>query len=359
MDTPDMTQSLPPRSDAAGASLPALARFEFEAGKGNEGTKILMVEWFALASEADLPSPARSRIWQVSWEGKTNHLLVDDTDTGVNKRVYFLLPPGAPIPPVITISYPGGAALAVKPLPAIFPPSLGAASSDAGSRGVLHTIWAKKRLSELQDEIDMEIKTNSESVGVEMALQERQWIAEHFGLTPRPGLSANINTTTAQALPNPVSLSSPGGGKLGEKLKGLKLATSATDLTAGSTSKTSDKPLLSRIDDIKLRRKLSRLGFGPSNYIALACCRRHGRFLIPEFCWTSPCQTEPSGFDLFERCAKCQQHSYEAKRPRPGRGTLCAPDEPSQPRYETQPVQSKLASVKVSRFVPSLFQAQL
>ncbi|KAF6813889.1 hypothetical protein CPLU01_14529 [Colletotrichum plurivorum] len=240
-----MTQSFPPPSGSTGASLPALARFEFEAGKGNEGTKILMVEWSTSASSADLPSPTRSKIWQVSWEGKTNHLLVDDKEAGANKRVYFLLPPGAPIPPVITISYPGGAALAVKPLPAIFPPSLGAASSDAGSRGVLHTIWAKKRLSELQDEIDTEVKTNSESVGVEMALQERQWIAEHFGINPRPGLGANINTPAAQALPTPVSLSSPVGGKLGEKLKGLKLATSATDLVPGSTSKTSTEPLLS------------------------------------------------------------------------------------------------------------------
>lgn len=261
MDEPDdLRPSSPSQTSAAGPDLPprlidassdptaniallALARFEFEAGKGNEGTKILMVEWdpSALPAGTSLSSetlPPTSKSWTVSWDGKTNHLPASDKVTGTSKRVYFLLPPGAIVPPIVTITHPDGAALTIKPLPAIFPPGLGAGSSDLGTRGILHTIWAKKRLSELQDEIDAESKTNTESVGLEIARQERQWITDYFGVTPKNDISGNVTATASQVLPSPISPKSLVGGRLGEKLKGLKLATSAADLVAGSAGKT-------------------------------------------------------------------------------------------------------------------------
>ncbi|TQN72496.1 hypothetical protein CSHISOI_02936 [Colletotrichum shisoi] len=260
MEAPDAARSSsPPRSPATGLDLPArltdaisgppagtalfaLARFEFEADKGNEGTKILMVEWDSSASPT-APSPSSvslvssSKAWKVSWEGKANYLPASDKVIGTNKRVYFLLPPGAAIPPIVTIAHPDGTVLITKPLPAIFPPGLVAGSSNVGARGILHTIWAKKRLSELEEEIEVEMKANAESVGLEMALQERQWIAAHFGVAPRNDAGENTTTAASQTLRNSVSPKPTPGGRFGEKLKGLKLATSAADLIAGSADK--------------------------------------------------------------------------------------------------------------------------
>lgn len=259
-----------------------LSRFEFETGtKGNEGTKILMVEWDARAATdaaAAAASPGgadREREqaqngcddWEVTWEGKGSDrkkedgsgsgsgngngssndnsgngskdrdgitaLPIRDTDAPEGtRRVYFLLPPGAPIPTLVTISKRSGLTeLRTKPLPAIFPEGL--VSEDKGTRGVLHTIWAKRRLHELEAEIAAEMRDNSESVGLEMVLQERQWIVDHFGL--------EIDTSSAGAIPlaphspdtsSPVSPRSPIGGRLGERLKGLKLATSPAELAA-------------------------------------------------------------------------------------------------------------------------------
>ncbi|OLN94312.1 hypothetical protein CCHL11_02901 [Colletotrichum chlorophyti] len=250
MDAPNVIQfSLPPRpllsgpelspmpananpEPASGAALSALARFEFEAGKGNDGTKILMVEWDLTASSADM-SPS-NRAWEVSWDGKTNYLPASDMAMGTNKRLYFLLPPDATVPSTVTITHPGGVVLTTKPLPAIFPPGLITGNSEVGPRGVLHTIWAKKRLSELQAEVDAEMKTNSESVGLEMALQERQWIIDHFGVAPKVDSDPDAAFANRSHFPTPISPRSPVGGRLGEKLKGLKLATSAADLIAGS-----------------------------------------------------------------------------------------------------------------------------
>jgi hypothetical protein len=209
-------------------ALIALARFEFETGRGNEGTKILMVEWDPLSAKAE---PRAQGDWEVSWEGKKTFLPTSDQESGTQKRVYFLLPPGAPIPPLITITQPHGPTIETKPLPAIFAPGLGVSHRDVGKRGVLHTIWAKKRLSELQDEIKSEMQANGESVGLEMAMQEVKWIQEHFGIgesyVPNP----------SGPLPSPMSPRSPTGGRLGEKLKGLKLATSPADLVAGPGGK--------------------------------------------------------------------------------------------------------------------------
>ncbi|POS80401.1 hypothetical protein DHEL01_v201211 [Diaporthe helianthi] len=241
-----------------------LSRFEFEAGtKGNEGTKILMVEWDARAATeaATKRSGGAEREhelaqngcddWHVTWEGKGSDgrkkednnnkdreggftvLPIHDTDAPEGtRRVYFLLPPGAPIPTLVTISKQTGLAeLQTKPLPAIFPEGL--VSEDKGTRGVLHTIWAKRRLCELEAEIAAELRDNSESVGLEMVLQERRWIVDHFGLeidTSSEGAIAPVpqNPDTS----SPVSPRSPIGGRLGERLKGLKLATSPAQLAA-------------------------------------------------------------------------------------------------------------------------------
>lgn len=224
-----------------------LSRFEFETGtKGNEGTKILMVEWDAAAAieaaaastEAAGREKARNTTddWDVTWDGKEALTVLpirDGEAPAGSLRVYFLVPPGAPIPTLITIAKASGLTeLRAKPLPALFPDGLGM-SEDKGTRGVLHTIWAKKRLHELEAEIVTEMKSNGESVGLEMALQERQWIVDHFGL--------EIDTSSAEAIAlapsspggtSPSSPRSPIGGRLGEKLRGLKLATSPAELLA-------------------------------------------------------------------------------------------------------------------------------
>ncbi|OTB19586.1 hypothetical protein K445DRAFT_48473, partial [Daldinia sp. EC12] len=217
------------------ASPNAFARFEFETGRGNDGSKILMVEWD--------PTPSGEDGWVVTWESKTTTFpvieKVEDDEEGIDKegqrrqRVYFLLPSDATVPPAVIISHKdSGRALTAKAMPAIFAPGLGIGSRDAGRRGVLHTIWARLRAGQLQDEIHAELRDNSESVGLEMAVQERLWIIDHFGLddlrVPDANPSVEDNGSISQAPPQ--SPRSPIGGRLGEKLKGLKLATSPSDL---------------------------------------------------------------------------------------------------------------------------------
>lgn len=247
----------------------ALSRFEFETGKGNEGTKILMVEWDASAHKQGDKTTAQAGDekdgdWEVSWEGKTKVLAIRDLDQDVGSsihRVYFLLPPGAPIPALVSITYKGAVTgagggdgtatartggtgtgagagagntvLRTQPMPAIFPAEL-TGKHEAGRRGVLHTIWARKRLAELQAEIAAEMKANGESVGLEMAMQERQWIVDHFGLAPEAGGPRPTKLHIPQGVSSPTSPRSPIGGRLGEKLKGLKLATSPAELAAAS-----------------------------------------------------------------------------------------------------------------------------
>ncbi|KAI0828386.1 hypothetical protein F5Y06DRAFT_290994 [Hypoxylon sp. FL0890] len=223
------------------ASPNALARFEFETGRGNEGSKILMVEWD--------PTPTGEDGWVVTWEGKTTTFPVSEKveddedyverqgeeDQQRRQRVYFLLPSDATVPPLVTISHAGsGRALNAKCMPAIFAPGLGVGSRDAGRRGVLHTVWARRRAEQLQDEIRAELRDNSESVGLEMAVQERLWIIDHFGLDdlrPAEAIPSAIAAPPASPMV-PQSPRSPIGGKLGEKLRGLKLATSPADLVA-------------------------------------------------------------------------------------------------------------------------------
>jgi hypothetical protein len=204
------------------SSSGALARFEFESGRGNEGTKILMVEW----SDEDTEGPANMGDWEVSWEGKSTVLSARDGAEGKLHRLYFLLPPGSPIPRIVKLSQAGGKSMQTNPLPALFPPELGLSATTQGRKGVLHTIWAKKRLSVLQKEIELEMK-NGEGVGLEMAMQEQQWIEDNFGVGTGIKIIPELQYTTS-----PISPKTPGGGRLSEKLKGLKLGTSASELSS-------------------------------------------------------------------------------------------------------------------------------
>ncbi|KAI1010161.1 hypothetical protein LB504_012350 [Fusarium proliferatum] len=248
-----------------------LARFEFS----DAGTKVLMVEWYpdavpGPAASANCPAdtpgeesaPAADRIsatepapasapldninracWQVSWPGKSTNLPAADLepDSGAGtapasssrqgrRRVFFLLPADATVPSTITITPPGSPSLTLKPLPAIFPPGLAA---DPGNRGVLHTLWARQRLAALDREVADELRSNSEGVGVEMALTERQWILDTF---------INAPQLPSDSMPRPVATRSP-TGRLGDKLKGLKLATSPADLTPSTTANTFMSPI--------------------------------------------------------------------------------------------------------------------
>lgn len=217
----------------------ALVRFEFEAGHGQEGTKILMVEW-----EDDDATRSNRGDWHISWEGKSTVLPADDQTSSDINRLYFLLPPGVPVPPTVTLTH--RPADASKPavtwrtnsLPAIFPPELGATARQAGKKGVLHTIWAKRRLQALQKEIDAEARTNVEGIAFVMAMQEKEWIEQNFGVSSRPSISLPKND-------NPVSPSSPrspGGGRLMDKLKGLKIGTSEKELAAREGSARNEGP---------------------------------------------------------------------------------------------------------------------
>ncbi|KAJ5980254.1 hypothetical protein N7481_007552 [Penicillium waksmanii] len=210
-------------------SITALARFEFEAGKGNDGTKILMIEW----EDDDLTRSAAEGSWHVSWTGKTTVLPADDRPSDSLRRFYFLLPPNVTIPPNSRDSF------QLNPLPAIFPPELGVSGRSAGKKGVLHTIWAKKRLRVLEREIHAECLNNVEGVAVHMAMQEQEWIETNFGVTARGGdiVSSRESSTSNSVFPTgPATPVSPiSGRKLTDKLKGLKLQTSEKDLSANDS----------------------------------------------------------------------------------------------------------------------------
>lgn len=225
------------------ADTHVLARFEFEAGRGNEGTKILMVEWSDLpgaggpddTTTTPTTAAAAAADWQVSWEGKITTSSQDESEDGGINRLYFLIPSDVPVPSELTISHPPtNRSFTTKCMPAIFAPGLGTRAGDAGKRGVLHTRWAKKRLGQLHEEIEAELHENSESVGLEMAVQERLWIIEHFGIidTHAQALSIAPHLANSTEVPlTPRTPRSPIGGRLGEKLKGLKLNTSTSELS--------------------------------------------------------------------------------------------------------------------------------
>jgi len=153
-----------------------------------------------------------------------------DGAEGKLHRVYFLIQPGVTIPRIVKVSQADGKTLQTNPLPAIFPPELGTSATTAGKLGVLHTVYAKQRLSVLQKEIENEMKTNGEGIGLEMAMQEKQWIEDNFGVGPRV-----VHDQDYTASPTSASPKTPGGSRISEKLKGLKLGTSETQLR-GSVS---------------------------------------------------------------------------------------------------------------------------
>ncbi|KAF2090798.1 hypothetical protein K490DRAFT_33662 [Saccharata proteae CBS 121410] len=209
------------------SSSNALARFEFESGHGSEGTKILMVEW-----EDDSTTKDSRGDWHISWEGKSTVLPADDQTDHVH-RLYFLLPPLQPVPPTVTLIHrPADATKSpvswkTNPLPAIFPPELGASARAAGKKGVLHTIWAKRRLQALQKEIERESRDNVEGIGFVMAMQEKEWIEQNFGVATKPTISI---PSSGDVPLSPTSPRSPGGSRLMERLKGLKLSTGEKEL---------------------------------------------------------------------------------------------------------------------------------
>lgn len=243
-----------PRGPPNGSlSITALARFEFEAGRGNEGTKILMIEW----EDDDLTRSETKGSWHISWPGKTAVVPADERPSDSLRRFYFLLPPNTTIPPVVTLSYeadststvPNDAAvpptnklakpqeyLKLNPLPAIFPPELGATGRAAGKKGVLHTIYGKKRLRVLEKEIDEELRSNPEGVALDMAIKEKEWIEQNFGVGAHAVDSVASSHDSANPPIYPVTPVSPiSGRKLSDKLRGLKLQTSG-DMMGNSTS---------------------------------------------------------------------------------------------------------------------------
>ncbi|KAL6810721.1 hypothetical protein GGI42DRAFT_314783 [Trichoderma sp. SZMC 28013] len=265
-DAEDKLLTAPDASSDTAPVATHLARFEFS----DHGTKILMVEWYpgaaaaptlsgqdttnasvdvvssdkagpqshdihaddALAAPARVPVPSSpvvdAAVWEVSWTGKSTFLPARDTDEDdARRRVYFMLPPDAPVPATVTIARPGRPSLILKPLPAIFPEHF---QAESGPRGVLHTIWAKKRLRELELEMEAEMRANAESVGLEMALAEKQWIVDNF-------LRAPPSPTPTTMTPR-----SPVTGRLGDKLKGLRLATSPADLVPSPAANTFTGP---------------------------------------------------------------------------------------------------------------------
>jgi hypothetical protein len=246
-----------PRGPKGGSlSITALARFEFEAGKGNEGTKILMVEW----EDDDLTRSNTEGSWHVSWAGKTTVLPADERPSDSTRRFYLLLPPNVTIPPVITLSYePTGTTkdstpsakaretLQLNPLPAIFPPELGATGRAAGKKGVLHTIWAKKRLRVLDNEIRDECLNNVEGIALQMAMQEKEWIESKFGVTAHgdsESIASSRDSSTSNSMypTGPATPVSPiSGRKLTDKLKGLKLQTSERDLAVHDRKSPADE----------------------------------------------------------------------------------------------------------------------
>lgn len=205
----------------------ALARFEFEPDKSKDGTKVLMVEW-----EEDETTRPVDGDWEISWEGKRTVLPAREQPAGDDvpiNRLYFLLGAGVSVPTAVLLQK-GAVTWRTNPLPAIFAPDLSASARQAGKKGVLHTIWAKKRIQTLQREINSEAKTNTEGVGLQMAVAEKEWIERDFGVRSRPGaLTIPTAGTSGAGLHSPTSPRTPGGGRLMEMLKGLRLETSERD----------------------------------------------------------------------------------------------------------------------------------
>ena len=266
----DTTTRLPNKDEVESPSISstnALARYEYEAGHGNAttGTKILMVEW-----EDDDTTRGVRGDWHISWDGSTRVLPANDQPANDVNRMYFLLPPGVAVPTSVTLTLrPHDASKApviwhTNPLPALFPPELGASARAAGKKGVLHTIWAKKRLQVLQKEIEAESRTNIEGIGLQMVCDEKEWIETTFGVNAKPaGLSISLGEPTLAPMKGPASPRSPGGGRLMDKLAGLRLGTSERDLTP-TTSAPFSNPLSPESSDIAISSFAVFKGANPS-----------------------------------------------------------------------------------------------
>lgn len=156
-------------------------------------------------------------------------------------RIFFLLAARKTVPATVTLTLnPTDKSIAptvwkTRPLPAFYPPGLANSSIDGAfkcGRGVLHGMWAQKRLQALDREIEAEAKTNCEGIALQMAIGEKQWIENNFGLSaiPPPQVQSlwlqPLNTYDTPL--SPMTPLSPGGSRLSEKLKGLKLQTAET-----------------------------------------------------------------------------------------------------------------------------------
>ncbi|KAE9971650.1 hypothetical protein EG328_005471 [Venturia inaequalis] len=282
LSTSTTTQESQPSLESPSLSTPqARARFEFEPGKSNNGTKILMLEWEDTA-ETNLIAGS----WTVSWEGKSHVLPAEERsgDAGVDQthRLFFLLPPGVSVPATVTLTLEGrGAGEKVvwktNPLPAIFPPGLYESALSPGtggvkrpSKGVLHTLWAKKRLATLEGEIVREERDFPEGIGLDMALKEKEWIESTFGIAasaPAVSPPAPLNLNGANDAPlSPTTPLSPGGSRLSEKLKGLKLQTGApaSTLSRGPLSPDEGDIAVSSFAVFKGARPISSLAAKPA-----------------------------------------------------------------------------------------------
>lgn len=278
-DSPRIAQPTTTASadDKCAGVASALARFEYEAEKTSvaDATKVLLIEWEE-EHGSSITRDKQAGQWSVQWKGRNNstegitipsaaaqlpgqhasHGRHHSTSDPSSHRLYFLLPPGAPVPPSVSISFSSVSsptpeiATSIPTLPAIFPPSLLTSGTSLGKKGVLHTLWAKSRMAALRAEIDEEEEKRFEGIGIEMARDELEWIKEHFGVSEKHhgsigtehspdrgdetaeeihrGRDTQPKTSPAQLSPplsSPTTATSP-SDRLQQKMKGLRVGTS-------------------------------------------------------------------------------------------------------------------------------------
>jgi len=256
-----------PQVESPSVSTPqARARFEFEANQGSEGTKVLMVEW-----DDDEVTKNIEGNWTIAWEGKPTpsgqeDSLLPATDSmtspqsrgrshevassvGNSHRMFFLLGAKRSVPAIVTLTLqPQDSSFkpitwTTNPLPAIFPPGFADGAKVGNGKGVLHNMWASRRLQTLEKEIEQEAKTNCEGIAFQLAISEKDWIEQNFGVSlaedassmPLDSPEFKTNGLSLDTIPiangsdsvSPSSPLSPGGSRLSVKLKGLKLRTTA------------------------------------------------------------------------------------------------------------------------------------
>ncbi|RMD43927.1 hypothetical protein DV735_g1220, partial [Chaetothyriales sp. CBS 134920] len=246
-------------------SVTALARFEFEPGRSNDGSKVLMVEW-----QDDEHESRQHGSYHISWPGMRTVFPAHDQPADNIRRVFYLIPPGLAIPPHVTLAYhpppETNATVHVEPqkktfqpLPAIFTRELGATAKVSGKKGVLHTLWAKRRLQVLNGEIEAERAKKAEGIALERALDEKRYIEENFGLLTRPVPNDPVSIpqptsdlASSPPLQSPKSAGGGGGGRrLSDKLKGLSLGTTDKDLQVRPNTFTNElHPLSPAVSDV-------------------------------------------------------------------------------------------------------------